>query len=253
MAMHNTPVPSTSPSVDDLERVADDRDLTSEAHDQTADARDDRAEARDARAESRDKESGRGDRLAAADRAGAKRDRRAGAGDRKHSEDDREAAAADRIRGAVDRADLVMDGLTGAYQRAPGLVELEREMIKARRTEQPFVLAFIDVDGLKAVNDTQGHAAGDRVLERLVRVVKSEVREYDPVVRVGGDEFVCGLLDLTLHDAADRFARIRQELDDADVSISVGLAALDGDDTLEHLLALADEAMYAQRTGRAPE
>lgn len=116
-----------------------------------------------------------------------------------------------------------MDGLTGAHQRAPGLAELEREILEARRTNQLFVLAFLDVDGLKAINDTHGHAAGDQVLVKLVAMVREFVREYDLVTRYGGDEFVCGMLNLTLDDAEKRFADMKAAASASGMAFSVGL------------------------------
>ena len=104
--------------------------------------------------------------------------------------------------------------------------------------------------GLKEINDTRGHAAGDAVLRQVVTVVKSAVREYDIVIRYGGDEFICGLLDLNLDDAANRFANTRKDLAGDGVAFSVGLAVLSGDDTLDDLIARADLAMYEQRRSR---
>lgn len=250
MSEPGSPDPPESFIIDDRDRTADDRDRTSDAHDEASEARDHRSEARDARAEAREEQTGGFDADATADRAGARRDRRASAGDRKQSEDDRDAASADRVRAAVERANLVVDGLTGAHQRAPGLAELEREILKARRLGQTFVLAFLDVDGLKAVNDTRGHAAGDQMLKQVVAVVRAAVREYDVVIRYGGDEFICGLLDISLDDAADRFADTTRELADRDVALSVGLAVLSGEDTLQDLIDRADAAMYEQRRSR---
>ena len=150
----------------------------------------------------------------------------------------------------MERAALVLDGLTGAHQRAHGLAELEREVVQAKRTGQPFVLAFIDVDGLKAINDTRGHTAGDDVLRQVVAMIKKVVRDYDLITRYGGDEFVCGLLDLHLDEATDRFANMRKDLADDGPAFSVGLAALEGNNTLQELIDRADRAMYEQRRSR---
>lgn len=241
------PNPPASFTIEDRDRTADDRDRTSEAHDRASEARDDRSEARDARAEKRDNKDGRVDAEAASDRAGARRDRKGSAGDRRHSEDDRDAASSDRVRSAVERANLVLDGLTGAHQRAHGLAELEREVLKAQRTNAALVLAFVDVDGLKATNDTQGHPAGDQVLRHVAAAMKKVVRAYDLIVRYDGDEFLCGLSDLTVDEAASRFADMKTDLAGKGVSCSVGLAALAGNDTLDDLIERADRAMYEQR------
>jgi diguanylate cyclase (GGDEF)-like protein len=63
------------------------------------------------------------------------------------------------------------------------------------------VVASVDVVGLKAVNDVHGHAAGDRVLQHALRRIRTHVRPYDLIVRVGGDEFLCGLSGATIEDA----------------------------------------------------
>jgi len=172
-------------------RAADDQ--TADAHDQAADARDVRSEQRDARAETRERAATAVDPGAASDRAGARQDRRSGAGDRAGSrrdrqggagdradaERDRQAAATDRHLSADERAVLLVDGLTGVRRREVGLLELEREITRARRTGQSFVLTFIDVDGLKATNDTYGHAAGDRRLVGAADAVRGHIRGYD--------------------------------------------------------------------------
>jgi len=232
----------------DADRTAEDRDRSSEAHDAAAEARDVRSQTRDARANRRERRGGGVDADAAADRAGASRDRTSSAGDRRHSEDDRHAAAADRARAQVERASSGLDALTGAHRRAPGLAVLEREMVKARRMSQPFVLAFLDVDRLKTINDGQGHAAGDQVLVDLVAAVRGVLREYDLIIRWGGDEFLCGLASLSLDAAADRFADTEKVLAAKHVTFSVGLAELRSDDTLQALIARADAAMYERRS-----
>lgn len=236
--------------VEDRDRTADDRDRTAKAHDETAEARDHRSEERDARAVGRDEKRGSVDTAAASDRAGAKRDRKGSKGDRKNSEDDRDAASADRVLSAVDRVHQVVDGLTGAHQRAPGISELEREVVQARRTDQPFVLAFIDIDGLKAVNDSQGHGAGDQVLRLVVASLRKSLREYDLILRYGGDEFICGMTDLSVEDVEARLVATKRDLADAGMSFTFGLAAFDGAESLQVLIDRADLAMYEHRRNR---
>lgn len=132
----------------DRDQTAEDRDQRADAHDAASDARDTRADARDERAVAREEAADVVDAGAVADRVGALRDRRGGASDRTQAADDRQAAASDRLMSALERADYCIDELTGAHRRAAGLVELEREMARAKRTKQPFTLAFIDVDAL---------------------------------------------------------------------------------------------------------
>lgn len=235
---------------DDRDRTADDRDRTAQEHDSTAEARDARSEARDQRAEARESAEHRTDTKAASDRAGAKRDRQGGAADRRHAKHDRDSASADRDHSARERAELLIDGLTGVHRREPGLLELEREVMKAHRTGTSFILAFVDVVGLKAVNDTQGHVAGDRLLSHVVDTIRGVVRDYDLIVRYGGDEFVCGLVDLGVDEARRRFEVANASLDVMlGAAITAGLAELAPGETLEQLIIRADTAMYAERQG----
>ena len=95
------------------------------------------------------------------------------------------------------------------------------------------VRAFVDVDGLKRVNDRDGHAAGDHVLRTLAATLRSNLRSFDPIVRYGGDEFVCGLGGIDPEGVERRFGAIDQALQDAvGVGITVGLASLLPNDTL---------------------
>ncbi|MGQ0433403.1 MAG: GGDEF domain-containing protein [Microthrixaceae bacterium] len=234
----------------DRDRTAEERDRTSEGHDEASAARDERAEARDERADARDRADHRFDPEAIADRAAAKRDRQAGASARVHAGDDREAASADRAVSARERDLVLFDELTGAHRREPGLVELDREISRAKRTQEPFVLAFVDVDGLKATNDSLGHTAGDQLLRQVVETIRGHVRSYDLVVRYGGDEFLCGLLDVGAAEATKRFASVNADLGATrGASVTAGIAQLDADDRLEDLIQRADGAMYGQRDG----
>jgi diguanylate cyclase (GGDEF)-like protein len=229
------------------DHTAEGRDHASDADDKASTLRDERADARDERAELRDAESGRVDDGAAADRASARQDRQGGARDRRRAERDREAASADRDHSALERATFLVDELTGARRRDAGVSELEREAARANRTGQPFVLAFIDVDALKATNDSAGHAAGDDLLCQVVCSVRAHVRPYDVIVRYGGDEFLCGLLGVTIAQAADRLAAVNAELSSRGASVTAGLAALEVDEPLENLIKRADDALYHDR------
>lgn len=233
---------------EDRDRTAEDRDERAEAHDQASEARDERAEARDDRAEARERAAAGIDTGAAADRAGALRDRRGGASDRTQAADDREAASADRVLSARDRKVSSLDDLTQAYRRDAGILELEREMARAKRTKQPLTLAFVDVDDLKRTNDSLGHAAGDRLLRETAETIRAHLRSYDLVIRFGGDEFVCAVLGLTMAETAARFSLVNKDLAARQqASITVGLTELEADDAVEALVARADEAMYGER------
>ena len=248
---HNEGPETPALTGDDRDMTAEDRDMTADAHDRASEARDERAEARDERAEARDQDVTRFDAEAASDRAGAKRDRRGASGDRSHASHDREAASTDRVISAKERKASSIDQLTGAYRRDTGLVELERELLRAKRTKQPFVLAFVDVDNFKATNDSLGHVAGDQLLRHIVDTMRAHLRSYDLIVRFGGDEFLCALSDLSVAQASRRFLLVRSDLARVEhASVTVGLAELRSDDSLEDLISRADAALYRKREPR---
>ncbi len=143
----------------DRDRVAEERDRVSDAHDVLADDRDLCAEHRDHRAERREQFATDVDPQNAFDRSEAKRDREQSAVERLNSRDDRASSNADRILAARERSEYLVDELTGAHRRADGLFELEREVVRAKRTGEPFTLAFVDIDGLEAVNDSRATLA----------------------------------------------------------------------------------------------
>ncbi|MCU1600681.1 MAG: diguanylate cyclase [Frankiales bacterium] len=244
--------PSPEPSGAARDRAAAARDEQSDTNDLASHARDERSDARDERAEERERQAGPPAGAGAArDRSEAKRDRAGSAHDRQLSGRDRAAASSDRVSAAAERALAVLDGLTGAHHREPGLAELDREVVRAHRTGQTFVLAFVDVDHLKETNDSEGHAAGDALLVRVADAIRTRTRSYDLLVRHGGDEFLCGFLDLPLTDAQARFTTAKADLADQGGSFSVGLAQLLPGEQLDGLVERADRAMYdARHTAR---
>ena len=119
-----------------------------------------------------------------------------------------------------------------------------------RRLADPTVLAMLDLDMLKSVNDTQGHAAGDEYIRQAASALRGAVRAGDAVARLGGDEF--GIL-MTGCDEADADARvddIYRALERAGVAGSVGWAPITVVRGLPAALAEADEAMYAAKRRR---
>jgi diguanylate cyclase (GGDEF)-like protein len=177
--------------------------------------------------------------LAAEDRHAAARDRELAANERQQALSDREALAAGLDRAAVD-------GLTSARTRAAGLRELDNELDRARRTDSPLVVAYLDVVGLKAVNDTLGHSAGDALLKRVVASIKAHLRPYDLVIRVGGDEFLCVMSNMTVEDARERFHAIAVTISQASQpdEIRVGFAQrLDAGESADELIARADSEL----------
>jgi len=169
------------------------------------------------------------------------------------------AAALDRLEAAVMRKEAEdyqrlahCDRLTGTLQREPGRERLRVELARAERTGGDVVIAFLDVIGLKGINDTYGHAAGDLVLAALGRALIAGLRSYDLVVRYGGDEFVCCLPGSTTSAAADRLHEVQATLAGATpaVRFSSGLVLLARGEQLDDVIARADQAMYeARRAG----
>lgn len=232
------------------------RDAHARRRDRTADERDSAAELADRDVEQRLSSLGEDDSEAEAVLAAAAEARtRAAAArgkaaeDRRHAARDREAAARDRelLRAEVERSQL--DELTGAYRRGIGEVLIGHEIERALRTETELHLGFIDVDGLKKTNDSLGHAAGDAALRRVFASFHGRLRPYDPIVRWGGDEFVCVLPGATDEDVRERFAGALFDLErlDPPVSVSTGVAAVRADDTLSALVERADAALIEAR------
>jgi diguanylate cyclase (GGDEF)-like protein len=169
---------------------------------------------------------------------------------------DREEAARDRVHAARDRelasdelANEGIDSLTGAMGRRVGLAAIQREMDRAERSGESLVVAFVDTLGLKAINDSQGHAAGDRALQDVAGCIRSDLRSYDLVTRVGGDEFVCTLSGQSLAEAGARYKKMAVHLamGPTGAGMTVGLAALRAGDSLESLVDRADRAMIGSR------
>ena len=114
---------------------------------------------------------------------------------------------------------------------------------------QPLTLAFVDVDGLRAVNNSRGHAAGDRMLREIANTLQGILRPYDLIIRWGGDEFVCVMTGMALRAAAERLAHVNAALAEAPErgSVTIGLAELQSDDSPIDLIARADAALYRER------
>lgn len=136
------------------------------------------------------------------------------------------------------------DDLTGALRRASGLAALDRILDRARVGRQRVVVAFVDLDGLKTVNDTSGHAAGDQLLKRVAVALRERIRPFDLLIRWGGDEFLC-----VLPDAGE--IGTRRLL--AGPNYSLGVAAWDPAETMDELIHRADQDLYFQRGRREPD
>ena len=191
---------------------------------------------------------------AEADRGHAHVDRVGAANDRADAAIDRQEALADRMAAARDRRQAGLDGLTGTYNREAGLVELNRDLARASRAGQLLIIAFVDVDQLKTLNDSHGHAAGDRALIAVAETLLAVLRPYDLVVRYGGDEFLCAAEGIDVHAARSRFARVNQLLTKAvpGLTVTAGVAKLRLGESTESVVARADADLYQQRKQRPP-
>jgi diguanylate cyclase (GGDEF)-like protein len=149
------------------------------------------------------------------------------------------------------------DELTGLRNRRGFLLLADQGLRIARRTHAKCLLVFVDVDGLKHVNDTQGHKAGDALIVDAARVLTGVFRESDVIARLGGDEFaVLALVDETAASIAIS-KHLQAKIDEVNhqagrpfqLSMSFGIEVLSSvsDLSLEDLIARADHAMRAQR------
>ncbi|MDX6556566.1 MAG: hypothetical protein QOD86_2761 [Miltoncostaeaceae bacterium] len=252
--------------------AASHRDVVAEARDVAAAARDLAAQARDLAMDRRDEAefrqleglagpdlaAGAADQRHRAARQGqwAAEQRALAAEERLRAAADREQAARDRRHAREDRELLArqiaiseVDPLTGARSRAAGLRALEDAMARCERTDEPLSAVYLDVIGLKALNDSEGHAAGDELLKRVVALIGAHLRPYDLVIRLGGDEFLCVMNDTTLAYARSRFAAIADELAAAagPGAIRTGFALLRAGESAAALVARADRQLVESK------
>jgi len=193
-------------------------------------------------------QSGDDRRHALHDREHSSTDRAAAGSDRDEALHDREHAEDDRGDAEYDRRNAGIDELTGARRRGVGLRNLADEVRRAHREgHDHLVVAYVDVDGLKSVNDGQGHPAGDKILRAVASAFKSEMRSYDLLVRLGGDEFLGVLPNVGLKAARERFGRVRSELARSGHAISIGYAELRRGDSADDLVDRADAALLTVR------
>jgi len=148
------------------------------------------------------------------------------------------------------------DVLTGLLNRRGFTAQVDQELERARRYGHPLALAFVDVRGLKAVNDSQGHLAGDRLLRDVAQLLTASARTYDIVGRIGGDEMALLLPEQAAGGVAAMAERIRHKVPghraalgvDANWDLTIGTSVFpeDGED-FDSLLATADRRLYEQR------
>jgi diguanylate cyclase (GGDEF)-like protein len=167
--------------------------------------------------------------------------------------------AIDRLRNEV--ADLaLLDDLTGVGNRRHLLQRLSEECAKSARSEEPFALLVVDLDGFKAINDTHGHAAGDACLQHFTVMAQTRLRPGDILARTGGDEFCILLPASTLREGAMIARRVlevcREDAAgcvgaDVPISLSIGVAQWTREigPFPDRMMAAADHALYAAKNG----
>ncbi|MGH8993166.1 MAG: GGDEF domain-containing protein [Acidimicrobiia bacterium] len=148
------------------------------------------------------------------------------------------------------------DDLTGLANRRAFVTVGQQLLRLAERAGETALLIYIDLDNMKEVNDTYGHAAGDQALIEAAGLLRSTFREADLVARLGGDEFA---VFLPRHDAGAKAGldRLRQAVDlrgdrFPSIALSIGVSTYDGDGpcSIEDLINRADAAMYAEKALR---
>ena len=150
-----------------------------------------------------------------------------------------------------------IDSLTGCYSRGYGLELLYRQIKLSHRSKSPLLLAFLDIDGFKSINDNFGHDEGDRVLKEVTGLFKSTLREVDIICRMGGDEFLLIFPDSSLKEAFLIKERLNKDLTKLNqtlkkpykIGLSIGLSEYDPENPqpMDELIKIADQKMYEDK------
>ena len=148
------------------------------------------------------------------------------------------------------------DELTGLLNRRGFTSVLSRTIANAKRYGESGLLAYIDLNGFKEINDRYGHDAGDMVLRRVAELLRENLRDTDYVARLGGDEFAILFVRGEAHGAAARAEELRDRISSAQfthqgarlgVGAAVGVTQYGPETTLDALLKTADAAMYRDK------
>jgi diguanylate cyclase (GGDEF)-like protein/PAS domain S-box-containing protein len=156
------------------------------------------------------------------------------------------------------------DELTGVFNRRVGLIQLEKELYKAERGQYPLTVGFVDIDGLKMINDNKGHEAGDMLILSTTEAMKRVLRRGDTICRLGGDEFLLVHPNCDEKDAKRLWHRIEEEFmeeyqkhPDIPVKASSGYSSFiprSGDsaarEVVDRLVHEADQRMYRVKRRR---
>ena len=163
------------------------------------------------------------------------------------------------IEHAVTENYALTDPMTGLPNARSLQMQFDKEVKRASRNDGSFQVLVLDLDGFKAVNDTFGHKAGDKMLKEIGLVVQDQLRQYDFLARYGGDEFVAivpdtdnsAVLDLArrIEDAVEAFELPIGDGEFAQVGVSIGTACYPvHGETFDQVIVSADKAMYLTKT-----
>jgi len=152
------------------------------------------------------------------------------------------------------------DDLTGLYNRRGFFTLAKQQLNSARREGRHASLVYIDMDGLKRLNDTHGHEIGSRAIQEVSDILRETFRSSDLIARIGGDEFVVFETSNDQIDEGTDVQRLQdnvtrhnaQQARDYEISLSIGVASMDSDSsmTLEELLKNGDKTMYQQKRNK---
>ncbi|WZL72387.1 GGDEF domain-containing protein [Clostridiaceae bacterium 35-E11] len=150
-----------------------------------------------------------------------------------------------------------IDGMTKTFNRRAGMEILEEKMRMTKIYKQPLSICFIDIDQFKKINDTFGHAFGDKLLIDISRILKYNIRKVDIVFRIGGDEFIIIFPNTTRKQAVKVWNRICEKISEInkyglyqyDISLSCGFSEYDSNSeiSVEDLVKNADREMYKKK------
>lgn len=152
----------------------------------------------------------------------------------------------------AERANVqaMTDPLTLRYNRRGWEQLLAAEEARCDRYGHPACVLSIDIDGLKSVNDTLGHAAGDELIMNVASVISMSIRDHDVVARLGGDEFAVLLVECDQEGGKALLNRLQDQLEENDLHASIGFAVCQHARPFTETLKLADQAMYARKRRR---
>lgn len=149
------------------------------------------------------------------------------------------------------------DTMTGVYNRRIGFLLLEEEIHKAKRNKSVLTICFIDINGLKEVNDSFGHREGDELILMVVEILKESLRESDIICRMGGDEFLVIMADCNMNQSLSVWEGIQTKIDEKNrailksysISVSRGFAEFNPiyPITPDELITTADYQMYQHK------